>query len=215
MANTTVHTLPNPFPTNLTNNWKKFIIQASTSNDVRLDFDFNQKKLIPQVDKDTYTFPSFPKPYSSKSGGGNFTEDTDICFARFKSPEFNLWLEKIKICLHQPTTYGCVKVNVWNFGPSGSVATNLTELECSQSSDVNIPVTIGANQKLISNVIDDTDLYMVSSSQIPKLRPFVTNDADNIIEGNSLLRFGIQYAEGNAYGLKIFLVCWALECDLV
>jgi hypothetical protein len=211
--NSTVHYLPKPFPTDLTNNWRKYIIQASTPNDTRLDFNQEQKTFIPKADPFTYEFSSFPKPYSTVNGI-TYNENIDICFSRFKSPNFSLWLEKVKVCVHQAATYGCLKLNMWDFGPN-SVPTprNLIEIERSQPNELNIPVTISSNTSLISNVIDHTDLYMVKTNQNPKLRPFVTNGQNNIILPNSLLRFGLQHASSNAYGLKVFLICWALECD--
>lgn len=213
--NQTVHYLPQPYPTNLTSDWHKYIIQAATANDIRLNFTVEQKAMIPKVDIDTYAFPSYPKPYTTKDLI-EYKENIDLCFGRFRSPDFPLWLEKIKVCLHQKSTYGCVKINVWNFGTvSESVPQNLAGLEYGQPSSINIPLTIFAQNNLISNAIDNTDLYMVSTFQNPSLRPFVTDGNDNIIAANSLLRFGIQYAEGNAYGLKVFLICWALKCDKV
>jgi hypothetical protein len=213
--NTSVHYLPDPLPTNLNENWRKYIIQAATANDIRLNFTDTQKLLIPKVDMDSYSFPSYPKPYTSYESG-TYTENTDLCFGRFRSPDFNLWIEKIKVCLHTKASYGCVKINVWDFGTDdSSVPVNLVGIEDNEDVNVNIPLTLYYNNSLISNAIDDTDDYMTVTEQTPKLRPFTTDTDDNIILANSLLRFGVQYAEGDAYGLKIFLVCWVLECDKV
>lgn len=195
-------------PEGLNENWKKYIIQASTANDIRLTFSEKQKLLIPKADNTSYSHPAYTKPYH-KYKGISYLENTDICFSRMVSPDFDLWLEKIKICLHSKSTYGCVKVNVWNFGSSyTSMPINLTGIIGGEPDYMNVPVSIGSEQNLISNVLDSTDEYMVLSNQVPKISPFL-----NTISANSLLRFGIQYAEGNGYGLKIFLICWALECD--
>ena len=112
--NTSVHYLPDPLPANLTKQWKKYIIQAATPNDTKLSFSLEQKNLIPKVDMTSYDFPSYPKPNTTKDSI-TYSSSTDICFYKTMSPEFNLWVEKVKICLHQPATYGCIKVNVWNF----------------------------------------------------------------------------------------------------
>ncbi len=207
--NPTVH-YPNPLPGGLNSNWRKYILQAATANDIRLDFSPAQKLLIPQVDMRNYDFPAYPKPNSTVDDV-TYEEDTDLCFGRFNSPNFPLWLEKIKVCIHAKATYGCIKLNVWDFGNQySSVPRNLAGISCGEPNDINIPLTIFYNHDLVSNVIDDTDLYMVETNQIPILRPF-----DVSIASNSLLRFGIQYAEGDAYGIKVFLVCWTLECDKV
>lgn len=213
--NPTVHYLPQPFPYNLNENWRKYIIQANTANDIRLNFTAKQKLLIPRVDMDSYDFPSYPKPYTTYDAV-TYPEAVDLCFARFRSPDFDLWLEKIKVCVHSKATYGCIKVNVWDFGINElSVPRNLAGIDGGEPVNINIPLTIFFDTNLISNSIDDTDLYMVASGQNPHLRPLVTASVDNIIAANSLLRFGIQYAEGDAYGLKVYLVCWVLECDKV
>ena len=213
--NTTVHYLPDPLPTNLNENWRKYIIQASTANDIRLNFSDAQKLLIPQVDMDTYNYPSYAKPYTSYTGG-TYPEETDLCFGRFRSPDFDLWLEKVKICVHSPATYGCIKLNVWNFGTDEtSIPTNLIGIEDGEDSNINIPFTLYHDYSLVSNILDDTDDYMVATNQEAKLKPFTTTSVDNTIEANSLLRFGVQYAEGDAYGVKVFLICWVLECDKV
>lgn len=181
-------------------------MQGSTPNDTRLDFDMNQKSRIPRANTTSYDFTSYPKPNS-----GDLDEQTDLAFMRLVSPNFPIWLEKIKICLHQQTTYGCVKVNVWDFGTDESnIPTNLTGLNIVTPATQHIPVTIFNNQKLISNALATPDLYMVETNQECTYDPF-----EYTIVANSILRFGIQYAEGNAYGLKVFLIGWMLECDTV
>lgn len=208
--NITVHYLPDPFPVTLDATWRKYIIQANTANDIRLNFSPAQKLLIPKVNLDDYDFPAYPKPYATVDGY-TYGEDVDLCFGRFTSPNFTLWLEKIKVCVHAKATYGCVKINVWDFGTNfTSTPRNLAGVSCGEPSNLNIPLTVFYDNDLVSNVIDDTDLYMVKTNQVPILRPLGT---ENYITANSLLRFGIQYAEGDAYGVKVFLVCWALECD--
>jgi len=120
----TVMFLPRPFPDGLTRHWKKFIIQASMPNDTRIEFSTDQKSLIPRSDLDTYEFTSYPKPNT-----GVFDNDIDLAFMRIVSPKFPIWVEKIKVCLHQQTTYGCVKVNVWDFGDSeDNIPVNLVGL---------------------------------------------------------------------------------------
>ena len=202
--NTTVHTLPKPLPDELTSEWRKVIFQAATPNDTRLNFSMEQKTRIPRIDLDTYTFPVFPKPNTN-----SMDHQADIVFGQWTTPSYDIWLEKIKICLHQETTYGCIKINTWDFGSSlENVPTNLIGIEAGEPSNQNSPLTIENNYKLISNALDSTDDYMVATVQTPKLSPF-----SYTIAGNSILRFGLQYAEGNAYGLKVFLIGWTLECD--
>jgi hypothetical protein len=208
--NNTVHYLPQPFPATLNENWRKYIIQANTTNDIRLNFTTAQKLLIPRVDMDTYILPSYPKPYTTLYGKA-YQEATDICFGRIVSPDFPIWLEKIKVCVHAKATYGCVKINVWDFGTSiTATPRNLVEINRGQASNINIPLTVYAGDNLISNVLDSTDLYMVKTTQVAYISPF-----GETIASNSLVRFGIQYAEGDAYGVKVFLIGWVLECDKV
>ena len=209
--NSTVQYLPQPFPSGLNSNWRKYIIQAATPNDTRLVFGPDEMARIPRVDIKTYPMPAYTMPHNSGWG-----YETDISFHTTISPPFPLWVEKVKVCLHQQTTYGCVKINLFNYGSSlENTPVNLTGLNYGQPANINIPVTIFPFNKLISNVLSNTDLYMAETSQISTYDPFVTASVDNIIQPESILRFGIQYAEGNAYGLKVFLVCWALECDKV
>lgn len=204
--NSTVH-YPTP-PPSLNENWRKYIIQAATANDIKLNFSLQQKAILPRGDLKSYTYPAYPKPYATINTK-TYTEDIDFCFGRFLSPGFPLWVEKIKVCLHQAATYGCIKINVWDFGPATQTPINLVGLTGDDVS-YNIPLTVSAENKLISNALDNTDLYMVESEQVTNLSPF-----SYTIAANSLLRFGVQYAESNCFGLKVFLVCWALECDMV
>jgi len=191
-------------PDTLTDNWRKYILQGATPNDTKLDFTQEQKALIPRADMRTYDWVVYPKPNST-----NLDHKSDLCFYQMKSPAYDLWVEKIKICLHQPSTYGCVKVNVWDFGDSlENDPTNICNVDTSQPSSLNCPVTVISGEKLISNALANTDLYMVNTGQSCELDPF-----DYTIQANSIIRMGIQYAEGNAYGLKVFVVGWALECD--
>jgi len=202
--NETAMYLPRPYPTALTPQWKKYIIQGATPNDTRLDFNMDQKSLIPRSDVDSYAFTAYPRPNT-----GIHDHDIDLEFMTLVSPKFPIWIEKIKLCLHQHTTYGCVKVNVWDFGDAiTNIPTNLVGVNCGEDADENIPLTIYENNKLISNALADPDLYMIESGQTTYLDPF-----DYTIAANSILRYGIQYAEGNAYGLKIFIIGWMLECD--
>jgi hypothetical protein len=192
-------------PPELTDNWRKYILQGATPNDTKLDFTQEQKAKIPRGDFRTYDWAVYPRPYTE-----GLDYETDLVFFQMKSPAFDLWVEKIKICLHQEFTYGCVKVNVWDFGSSlnNTNPTNIVNVDTGQPSNLNCPVTLIANEKLISNALAQTDLYMVNTGQECELQPF-----DYTIEANSVVRMGIQYAEGNGYGLKVFIVGWALECD--
>jgi len=202
--NETAMYLPRPYPTALTPEWKKYIIQASTPNDTRLDFSMDQKSLIPRTNLTSYAFPSYPRPNT-----GNFDKDIDLEFMRIESPAFPIWVEKVKVCLHQETTYGCVKLNVWDFADDeDDIPTNLVGVDGGEPSTVNIPLTIFPDHKLISNALATPDLYMVETNQTTYIDPF-----DYTIQPNSILRFAIQYAEGNAYGLKVFIIGWMLECD--
>jgi len=192
-------------PSTLTDNWRKHILQGATPNDTKLDFTQTQRGLVPRGDLKTYDWPVFPRPNT-----GTLDHETDLVFFQMTSPAVPLWVEKIKICLHQASTYGCIKVNVWDFGNSLSNSpTNICDIDVSQPSDQNCPVTLVAEEKLISNVLSNTDLYMVNSGQQSVLEPF-----DYTIAASSIIRMGIQYAESNAYGLKVFLVGWSLECDV-
>jgi len=191
-------------PESLTDNWRKYILQGAVPNEVKLDLNLDQKSLIPRADFNTYDWPVYANPNTE-----GLDHTSDIVFYQLKSPSFDLWVEKIKICLHQPSTYGCIKVNVWDFGDSlTNTPTNICEVNVNQPSGVNCPVTLVANEKLISNTLSSTDIYMVNSGQQSVLNPF-----DYTISANSIIRMGIQYAEGNAYGLKVFVVGWSLECD--
>ena len=191
-------------PSSLTDNWRKYILQGATPNDTKLDFTQDQKALVPRADYNTYDWAVYPDPHT-----GALDHETDLVFYQLKSPAFPLWVEKIKMCVHQPSTYGCVKVNVWDFGTSfDNTPTNICEVEVSQASNLNCPVSILSDEKLISNVLSTTDLYMVNTGQVSKLDPF-----DYTIAANSIIRMGIQHAEGNGYGLKVFVVGWSLECD--
>lgn len=202
--NSTAMYLPRPYPSALTPDWRKYIIQAATPNDTRLDFSPKQKALLSRLDSNSYDFPSYDKP-----NVGSLDENVDIAFMQCVTPNFPIWVEKIKVCLHQPSTYGCLKLNVWDFGDDESnVPTNLVGLNEGQLSTENIPLTVNPQTSLISNVLSDPDLYMVSSGQISTYDAF-----DYTIAANSILRFGMQYAEGDAYGLKVFLIGWVMECD--
>jgi hypothetical protein len=206
--NPTAMYLPRPYPSALTPEWKKFIIQAATPNDTRLDFSQKQKALIPRIYSNVYGVPSYPKPNTTTSTG-TLDENTDIAFMQCVTPNFPIWVEKIKVCLHQPATYGCVKLNVWDFGDSEeNVPVNLVGINEGQSSNENIPLTLNPSTELVSNVLADPDLYMVESEQLSIYDPF-----GYTIDENSILRFGIQYAEGDAYGLKVFLIGWVMECE--
>jgi len=190
---------------NVTDNFRKYIIHGSTPNDTKLDFTQEQRALIPRVDMSTYDWPVYPAPNCE-----NTTYETDLVFFQIRSPAFDLKVEKIKICLHQPSTYGCIKVNVWDFQDGcDTKPINICNVNVGQDDTLNCPVTLIAEEKLISNALDNTDIYMINSNQECTFQPF-----DYTIAANSLLRMGIQYAEGNAYGLKVFIVGWALECNV-
>lgn len=212
--NATVQYLPNPLPANLTSDWRKFVIHAATPNDTRLEFDQLQRSRVPEYTASTGSIPFSSYPYPNTNGLGY---EADISFLSIQSPGFPLWVEKVKVCLHKEATYGCLKVNVFDYGDSlSNVPVNYAGLSHGQAATQNIPVTMFTNNKLISNVLSETDTYMDSTSQVPTFSPFTTSGiGDNIIQANSHLRFGVQYADGNAYGLKVFLVCWALACDKV
>jgi len=206
--NETAMYLPRPYPTALTPDWRKYIIHGATPNDTRLDFSMDQKSLIPRTDLTTYDLPSYPKPNT-----GTLDENADLAFMQLITPKFPIWVEKIKICLHQETTYGCVKVNVWDFGDEKTnIPVNLVGVTdpSGVAADDNIPLTIFPENKLVSNALADPDLYMVETGQTCFYDPF-----GYTIQPSSVLRFGVQYAEGNAYGLKIFLIGWMLECDVI
>jgi len=192
-------------PSSLTSDWKKYVIQGATPNDTKLDFTQDQRGQVPRADLSTYDWAVWDKPNTD-----SLDYQTDLVFCQIKTPAFPLWVEKIKICLHQATTYGCVKVNVWDFGDSlSNDPTNLINVTAGQPSTKNCPVTLIENESLVSNALADTDLYMINSDQQCDLDPF-----DYTIAANSILRMGIQYAESNAYGLKVFLTGWTLECDV-
>ena len=88
----------------------------------------------------------------------------------------------------------------------------MVDIDSSQGddSDYTSPLTIGEGCSLISNALEEEDQYMKATSQKTLLPTF---DENLTIQPNSILRFGIQYAEGNAYGLKVFIIGWATECD--
>lgn len=192
-------------PPELTDNWRKYILQGATPNDTKLDFTQDQKAKIPRGDLKTYDWTVYPNPQTE-----GLDHETDLVFYQMKTPAFDLWVEKVKICLHQPTTYGCIKVNVWDFGDSlTNDPVNIINVDVEQPATLNCPVTVVENEKLVSNCLSATDLYMVNSGQQCERQPF-----DYTIAANSIIRMGIQYAESNAYGLKVFVIGWALECDV-
>ncbi len=191
-------------PDSLNDNWRKYILQGQTPNDTKLDFTQEQKAKIPRTDISTYDWPVYPNPHTDGLG-----YETDLVFYQIQSPNFDLWVEKVKICLHQPSTYGCVKINVWDYGTSlENTPINIINVSAGQPNTKNCPVTVVAEEKLVSNALSATDLYMVNSGQQCVHEPF-----DHTIQANSIIRMGIQYAEGNAYGLKVFVIGWSLECD--
>jgi hypothetical protein len=100
----------------------------------------DQKSLIPHPDMTSYEFPAYPKPNT-----GNLDENVDLAFMRIMSPSFPIWVEKVKVCLHQHMTYGCVKINVWDFGSDeGNIPVNIVGLGTSKfnaavQSNINLP----------------------------------------------------------------------------
>jgi hypothetical protein len=70
----------------------------------------------------------------------------------------------------------------------------------------NIPLTINHTTDLVSNALYSGDTYLTSTSQVPTISPFTYT-----ISANSLLSFGIPYAESDAYGLKVYIVGWAIN----
>jgi len=193
-------------PSDLSTSWKKYIIHGATPNDTKLDLTVEQKNLIPRGDLVSYDWTVYPKPNTP-----GVTYESDLVFLQTKSPSFDIRVEKIKMCLHQASTYGCVKVNVWDFGNDlSNDPINICNVNVGQPSEKNCPVSIIVGESLVSNALDSTDLYMVNTSQTCSISPF-----DYTISANSYIRMGIQYAEGNAYGLKVFIVGWSLECTVV
>jgi hypothetical protein len=237
--------LPNLYMNDGCLQWRKYLIQAATPNDTKLNFSLKQRYLVPKARFDlipSQNIPAYPKP----NGRNLFTNayedrDTDIKFCKTVTPNFPIWVEKVKICLHQHCTFGCIKVNVWVYPTctgegelvckeSSSIPVNLVGLDYGQgvASDANFPVTIIPYNKLISNALNtgDTeknDLYMEGTDQTTFVRPMQWNGAKPswmdygddrlIIPPKSIIEFGIQYAESDAYGLKVFIVGWALECE--
>ena len=193
-------------PEDLTPEWKKYILQGATPNETKLDFTQDQRALIPRADFQTYDWAVYPNPHTSGLG-----YESDLVFYQMKTPSFPIRVEKVKLCLHQPSTYGCIKVNVWDFGDNVSNSpTNIINVNTNQPATLNCPLTITAENALVSNALSPTDIYMVNSGQECVLAPF-----DYTIEANSIIRMGIQYAEGNCYGLKVFVIGWVLECDVL
>lgn len=202
---------PTVTPSTISKTWRKFIIQASTPNDMILNLTAEQRNKIARIYQNTYDFPSFDKPNTN-----GYTNNTDLTFSSVISPQFDVYVEKVKVCLHKEATYGCVKLNVWNYGNVGTsegvVPTNLVGIEGSEPSNINVPLSIYAGNKLISNALNDDDEYMKLIEENTKLNPL---ELGTYVAPVSLLRFGIQYADSNAYGLKVFLVCWANVCDFL
>lgn len=240
--------LPNLNTTDGCPQWRKYIIQGATPNDTKLDFSLEQRLKIPKSRTNIIpgrTIHAYPKPFGNDLiTNVPLGKNTDFSFCRIVTPNFPIWLEKIKICLHQHCTFGCVKVNVWLYPPCSDnedmsciqdkvTPFNLIGLDYGQgvNSIYNFPVNIIPNNKLISNALntgdtDRNDIYMEGTDQTTFTRPMywnenkpswiTINDDDRIIiPPKSIIEYGIQYAESDAYGLKIFLVGWALECDLI
>ena len=204
--NITAHYLPRPYPVSLTTGMRKYIIQGATPNDTRLDFNNDQRNLLAKGDLTTYSKVAYPFPNSIVG-----SPDVDIQFFDTISPNFDIWVEKVKVCIHAPTTYGCIKLNVWDFGTSPTnTPTNIVGINSDAPANLNVPLTIKSNVSLISNALDDTDLEMVASSQ-ESIIPYF----GHTISAGSYLRFGLQWAEGNAYGIKVFIIGWVVECDTV
>jgi len=207
--NSTVITPTGFLDAGITTETKKFIIQSATSNDIKLSLSVLQKRLLSRINRDDYSVPVFPKP-NSIVGLTTYGANTDIAFQRIVSPNFPLIIEKIKICIHKATTFGCIKLNLWDYGLDESVIpTNLLEIESDlDDGNYSTPLTISPGYNLVSNVLESEDTYMQATSQVAK-----EVSLGYTIQPNSILRFGIQYAEGNAYGLKIFIIGWTLQCD--
>jgi hypothetical protein len=259
--NKTVHVKPWPLPVeedlgcelpNLYMNdgclqWRKYLIQAATPNDTKLNFSLLQKYRIPKARFDLVPgrrIPAWPKPNGRNLITSAYEDrGVDIKFCKMVTPNFPIWVEKVKICLHKHCTYGCIKVNVWvypsceddgdlNCPQSNEVPVNLVGLDYGQgvSSNANFPVNITPFNALISNVLnngdsDRNDLYMKGTDQRTFVKPMMWNGAKPswmsygdqrcMIPPKSIMEFGIQYAESDGYGLKVFIVGWALECNNV
>ena len=200
---------PTEKPDIVNGSFRKVVIEASTPNDTRLNFTSEQKSAVSKIVPLNFNDPNYPYNFPVYNIP-NATENTypnDIVFSKLISPNFHIIVEKIKICLHSPSTYGCIKLNLWNFGDSiENIPVNLLGTDVDETPYENAPVTILDNVDLISNAIDSNDNYFNNVSiQVPKLSPF-----EHSINPNSILSFGIQHAEGNAYGLKVYLVGWAV-----
>lgn len=201
--------VPTNFSENgITEQTKKFILHAATPNNIPISFSVKQKRLISRVDLNSYVNPVYPKPNTVVNSVA-YGENTDIAFYKMVSPNFPIIVEKIKICLHQPTNYGCIKINVWDFKDSLiNIPTNLIDINSGQTEDYTSPLTIPENYDLVSNVLEQEDFFMKQTLQIATIKTF-----GYTIAPNSILRFGIQYAEGNGFGLKIFIIGWVIQCD--
>jgi len=208
---------PTTTPPNITTDFRKVVIESSTPNDTRINFDLNQKSLVSKIVPMRYNDPSYPYNFPAYNKPNTDTYPNDIIFSKMITPDFDIVVEKIKVCIHSPTTYGCVKLNVWDFGDSlENVPVNLIGMEEGEGSEENVPLTIFPDVSLISNALDPLDDYFNMESndsveiinQTPKLSPF-----NYIINAKSILSLGVQYAEGNAYGIKVYIVGWALQSD--
>jgi hypothetical protein len=201
--NETVTYTPRPYPSTLTSDWKKYIIQAATPNDTRLDFSMSQKALIPRVDLTSYEFPVYNKPNT------NGLTDVDLAFMQIKSPNFPIWVEKIKVCLHQYTTYGCLKLNVWDFGNSANnIPVNLVGLNPPSfnqyyNNDLNVKVediSYGPNSGppydiVIFTITDESeDTYYSETPALDASRKAIFEDdlADYKAKVDSLATLGVR-----------------------
>ena len=188
---------------------KKVILQASTPNDIKLDFDVIQKKIVSKARLTPSGFDVYPKP-NTTIDGEVFGKDTDIAFSIIRSPNFSIIVEKIKVCLHQPSTFGCFRINVWDFKKNEeNIPENLVGVDAGEEEKYTSSLIINENTKLISNALEAQDSYMSSTNQTPKVKSL-----SYTIEPDSIIKFGIQFAQSNAYGLTVFIVGWALECDV-
>lgn len=185
-----------PSRTDIDKTYRKYIIQASTPNDTQLFLSQDQIRKLSSRSRigDAWGF------YKPLQGG--YGEDTDIRFAELVTPNFDIVVEKIKICLHSKITSGCVMVNVWD--KIDTDPTNLLALTTSTESH-NITFTLSQDNYLISNALDIDE----NPSQSTIVTPY-----SYTIAANSRMRLGIQYANSDSYGLKVFIIGWANGCQV-
>lgn len=176
----------------ITQDHRQVILQFTVPVDIKMNLSLKQNLQIPKhayiygEDTDDYSI-QWPKPYTMK-----YT-DVDILLDKIITPNHNIIIDKIKIGLHQPAKIGCFKLNLWDMTDPENIV-NL--LGCKpEVENMNLPFTVESGHKLIKNALESNKT--------------VLSPLEYTLVPNSRLRLGLQSAESDAYGLKVFIIGWS------